>query len=55
MPRSSTAPRDEPIWALYEVDDGAEDWLKKFHAKGLTHKQAEDLADTLGLTGRRIG
>ncbi len=49
------APHDQPIWALYEVEDGAEDWGVKFHAKGLTHKQAEELADALGLTGRRIG
>ena len=49
-------PREQPIWALYEVldDDGSDVWPVKFHAKGLTFQQAEDLADALGLTGRRI-
>lgn len=47
-------PRDEPIWALYEVEDGSDNWITSFHAKGLTYKQAEDLADVLGLSGRRI-
>lgn len=48
--------KESAIWALYEVldDDGSDVWPVKFHAKGLTFKQAEDMADAIGLSGRRI-
>ena len=47
-------PRDEPVWALYEIEDGPENWRMSERGHGLTYQQAEDLADELGLAGRRI-
>ncbi len=47
--------KDAPIWALYSVAGSSEDWAVKFHRKGLTYQEADDLANELGLAGRRIG
>lgn len=49
------ADRFAPIWALYTVLEGvSENWYMTEHGRGLTFKQAEDLASELGLVGRRI-
>ena len=48
-------PRDAPVWALYAVQDGSEDWRLVSYGSGLTFDEAEDLACELGLTGRRMG